>query len=615
MSFLSNTFLNGSKGSISHALQDVKPENWNSNPGYSFEIVNWPPSSGGSWISSTLNSAFNSVLNTTKYRLQLNPQSITQSEPFSINIIPTQTGVASEHQGFVTKDLVISGTTGILPFKSVSGPPVNGIIPQMPQKTGYQEFLDFRNFIRSYAELKTIVGNEKVKLLYKNFKDNEFWYVEPLKFEGNRNKDRPFLYDYNVQFKIVGKYVDESTFGFLTTILNDINAIEKYIDRGISVLQNSVEFLQNIEQDVETTLFAPLKIAQYAIQAMASGKNVICSLPRKFFNNLMTEVGRVKDNFCDFVGIGDSTYNSIYDRVDTLSPIPPGTTAPPLTFNDTQILKAFADVENSLNKMLANDSFFEGDSSKVTENNTITGPDSILSSSEIEDNQIASKKNILAAFNNEISLPTPPSVQQAILNGNETLESVAARYLGDATRWIEIVALNKLKPPYVSDTSGDGVLTPGTQYLLPGSAPVNRNQSTVVNNRLANQGLSLTDKQKAYGIDLRVDSNFDLVVNNRGDLDLTAGFDNIIQAIQLKLGYERGSLLYHPEVGVGLYIGNKDEVLIDELAFSIKQTILADSRFGAINSIKLTQENGAIYLYLNVVLEGTNQEAPLVLEF
>lgn len=579
----------------SHALQDVKPMNWNTNPGYAFKITGLNSFTAGF---------------TNRYRLQLNPQSITQTEPFSINIVPTQAGVFTENQGFVLKDLTISGTTGIRPRPGISGVTEGGLTPTAGGKTGYQEFLDFRNFIRKYAELKTLAECKNVKLVFQNFKDNEFWYVEPISFTGSRSKDKPFCYDYSVQFKIIGKEVLEIGTDWFSQALNTIDKISATINEAIEIFNGSIAFLQQVEQFVENIVLLPLQTASLVIESINTGKNVVCSLPRKFMENLHFEIKRLRDNVFDFIGEGDTRYDDIYDRKPSLVSDTTG-----LSTEVVGVLKALAAADNAIAQFICTNKYFSQDIAKININNEIINQDSIISTDEILDKQVSSKKNILKAFNNEIDLPTPNSVGKININYNDTLEKISVRYLGDATRWHEIVALNKLKPPYISDIAGDGIKAYGDEILIPSGEGIIFNEDNVVDTRLTSITKNLTEQERKLGVDLKIDSDGNLIFNAKKDIDLCYGFENIKQAIMLKLAYERGSLMYHPEVGVGLFIGDNNDIMIDELTQSIRETILADKRFASISGLKLKKVDNAVYLDLKVVLANTKKEVPLLLTF
>ena len=123
---------------VKYALNKVREKYWRFDLGYAFDVENGV--SGGIFSLSNFYNASNTF---SQFKLQINPQDFQQSESFAINVIPCQTGVVVEHQGFVTKPLRIAGTTGMNPIKG--------------GRSGYAEMLHLRNYFRSYTELKKIL--------------------------------------------------------------------------------------------------------------------------------------------------------------------------------------------------------------------------------------------------------------------------------------------------------------------------------------------------------------------------------------------------------------------------------------------------------------------------
>ena len=567
---------------VKHALQKVKPALWNKNPGYLFEMDG---------------------ANYKKYRLQLNPQSIKQSEPFSIKIIPTQSGIVTENEGFVLKDLVISGTTGIYPSRGPNGVPDGGYSID-GNKSGYQEFLDFRNFIREYAEIKKSPTSSNVKLIFKNFKDNEFWYVEPVKFDGSRSKDTPFSYNYEVTFKIIGKA--ETLFDSFLSALGIDNILDG-IENSIDVFNGYVGLLENIESAVSNILILPLETAMGIIQGISQGVIRVSSLPRKFYEDIVLEAKTLADNFADFIGFNDSRYDEIYNRTPTLTNSP---TADQLSVENMAILKAFVDAITALNQFISSNDYFDEDTPKV-----LTPDGNIISEQTIINKQASSIKNIQKAFNNKVLFPTPSSVTGIIVQSGDTLEKIAMRELNDATRWVELIPLNKLKPPYLSDTASEGVVAVGSYLLVPSDNPKEDVTSFILNSRETSVTKNLNNQEKVLGVDIKVNKEADFIVNNRQDLELTSGFDNVYQALMLKMGYQKGSLTYHPKIGLSLTIGEKNTIMMDEIENSIRDTILSDPRIKDLTYLKFDRDGSTVKLDMRVLLMEPQLEVPFLLTF
>lgn len=117
----------------------------------------------------------------------------------------------------------------------------------------------------------------------------------------------------------------------------------------------------------------------------------------------------------------------------------------------------------------------------------------------------------------------------------DTLQAIAAREMGDATRWHEIISYNRLVPPYVTDDeaeAGPGVVLAGGMLMVPAPAAV-----TVA-----------TDPEQVFERDAELRSG-QLVVGDDGDLRVVSGRDNLRQAIRNRIETDRGEIIFHPAYG------------------------------------------------------------------
>lgn len=106
------------------------------------------------------------------------------------------------------------------------------------------------------------------------------------------------------------------------------------------------------------------------------------------------------------------------------------------------------EVTDSLNRSLASNSLFASDAEKAFENARAPFVNSTLSSED------------------QINIPRPDFVREVRIQNNDILERIAQREYGDASRWVDLVVINNLKPPYISPDGGDGVLKPGQNILV-----------------------------------------------------------------------------------------------------------------------------------------------------
>ena len=130
------------------------------------------------------------------------------------------------------------------------------------------------------------------------------------------------------------------------------------------------------------------------------------------------------------------------------------------------------------------------------------------------------------------------------------------------------------------------------------------------------------EDEKQAKIDIAVDSNGEINFATNGDIKLSFGLDNAIQAIRLKIITELGSLRYHPDFGLVNVIGkvNADiDGVRNLITESISSQVGADSRFDRVENLDVeylasngTNEGVAgIAINLSVRLAGGNRVIPI----
>lgn len=130
------------------------------------------------------------------------------------------------------------------------------------------------------------------------------------------------------------------------------------------------------------------------------------------------------------------------------------------------------------------------------------------------------------------------------------------------------------------------------------------------------------EDEKRAKVDLAIDDNGELTFTTNGDVKLSYGLDNAIQAIKLKIITELGSLRYHPTFGLVNVIGNRNsniDSIRDLLTQSILAQVEADSRFDRVEDLAVdylvnSQTNqgvGAMAISMSVRLAGGTQVIPI----
>lgn len=154
----------------------------------------------------------------------------------------------------------------------------------------------------------------------------------------------------------------------------------------------------------------------------------------------------------------------------------------------------------------------------------------------------------------------------------DTLQKMALRELGDASKWVDIALLNNLLPPYIADNktdAGKGMVYAGQLLLVP---------IPVVN--------PIADTYDSFLTDIALSAGKIQVID--GDWLLVSGTANLIQALRNRVNVRKRSLWFHPEYGCWIHslLGKLNGPSAGGLAaFYVKSAVLEDERVSSVESI------------------------------
>lgn len=582
----SNTYPD-SVGNVSVAQISNRPQynnkDWKSSRGYAFQVYEVDPN--GNALKE--NAAWK------EFRLQINPQELNQDEVFAIEVTPTAHGVVVEHQGSLIKDISISGTTGVSPNRRDGGAFADTGNPVFQEgHSGYKEFHELRTYFRMYAEAKRLDSQSRnLRMVFKNFKDNEYLFVEPQKFSMKRSAAKPMMYEYNISMKGIGvasgsKPAESDWLAKLNSINDVFEDVQDYFDAATKIINASMGIILRFERDIESTLLNPVLAIRQACAAVRNGSALVLSengITRKKVEDTRKNAERIEANFNEAIGRNMTDYNRISGRTRTVVVV----VGRQSTYTELQLLNAIGMIKKAL-------LLIESQQEKVFSKDIF-----------------ATNAEVASQYNNKIDLISPTSVKEVPILGNDDLQTIAFRYFGDPDKYKDLILLNNLKPPYISDTPSQGVLTPGMKILIPQTS-ASSGSTGVKKNKSYNVTASMSEAEKSLGVDIRLTEDGDLAISNTNDLDLIGGIENFAQALTMRLSLEKGSLKRHSFIGTSLQTGRKATAsALSDLKQEIVTSVTSDPRVLSMPFIELKQEGGTISINMIVMVRNVEQPVPI----
>lgn len=133
-----------------------------------------------------------------------------------------------------------------------------------------------------------------------------------------------------------------------------------------------------------------------------------------------------------------------------------------------------------------------------------------------------------------------PSYRLAKTHFGDDLQAVALREMGDPNRWVELVWLNQLTNPYITDDPrrvSATVLRSGSLIKVP--APVGVWRETDETGQVFERDCAMTLRQ--------------LQATDGGDLAVAAGVDNFHQQLLHRVVTPKGQARRHPDYGCNVW--------------------------------------------------------------
>lgn len=116
-------------------------------------------------------------------------------------------------------------------------------------------------------------------------------------------------------------------------------------------------------------------------------------------------------------------------------------------------------------------------------------------------------------------------------------------------------------------------------------------------------------------VDILLTDDGDIAVNNYGDFRFAYGMTNIVQALRIKFGSIAGSIILHPEFGLGIKPGTiNGSINAQQIYSSINSQLKQDSRFAGVGSLQVILNGPILTINLGVILANKQGVFPITFQ-
>jgi hypothetical protein len=450
--------------------------------------------------------------------------------------------------------------------------------------SGEEEVYYFRNLIAKYKSIDFLKANPGAKIVIYDLSKftglratsdpstniENYWQAFPGDFKIRRSNDKPFTYKYTFEFTGV-PFSGGARRGIIPMGSTTLGAVQ----RSLNGIRAALNFINGVEAWVED--------AMGYVNQISSLLNILGSVMARSaaaITNIMGTAGGAA------VGVINGATN-VVDGANSVVSLP-----------RTVQLKAMSiglDLQNATNRLVKATARLSSNSRAVFEADTYRVPQEILNQSAMNNEEFKDSVNLMLnrAENhaNELAVYTKSSEIPDVSEGNpdhttglpqiilsyghssimikdtDNLESLAAEYLGDPNRAIEIAAYNGVAS--LNDMSpGDVIRIPITARTI-----------KIANNLI----YSRREDRDNYGRDILL-SDDGFIATSAGDYKVSSGVQNLTQAVLLRLRESNAKRIRVIAYGIRNNVSDPTAGVAYILS-SIKQTVSADPRVANVDEI------------------------------
>lgn len=554
------------------------------------------------------------------FPLVINPERYEKTHPFAIDVTPTQEGgIFVERQGVVISTITLEGTTGFKPRFNPDETGPNGTALPLSGHAHFKRLQDLC-FKEHSKRVKDPERAAHVVMTFHAFKDDEHYIVEPEEFSLSREKGERVLYRYRIRLKVLGEVKDVSRpISEDQPVIDSIAQPTKQLSVAIAQALASLDDTFGITSKINATVSAVT--GGYAT-ALDVGSQVNTEVTQ--IMGAASEYARATKRT---IAIPFAAIATARNRIDQLTTILRQSASIPL-----DVIQLYQNIEDSLDVIATYPELFvESFDDAAEELLRLSQGPALSSTSDLEaaqGSEITQTEQLRSSalrpgdlrrvqsgiFQRRRTFPRYEGFREVIIYVHDTLETIAARELNNARRWIDLALANELTAPYISDEGLPGTKRPGDTILIPtekrggdpeqirskGDGELRASQLEVILGR---------DLQLEFGADGKADLVVDTTLGSE-DFKTVAAVDNLSQAMVFILSIERGTDVLYQQIGYERIIGRRGtyERLINA-QLSVLEAVQQDPRIVSTSGVKFNQNatGDALEIELNANITRETQ--------
>lgn len=527
------------------------------------------------------------------FTLTIPPQNMEIEENQRISETKTFGGVFIDDYGPDVLKIAISGDTGGTTLRKTYSPSYQSNLNKGREFDGRSAFFYFRDRIMRYKnpkdreseyqnydlciyDLSTVPPDRDLDIVaIESLSEGYVCYLE--KFKMTRSKERPLFYSYSIELvaiRAMGSYSErkdapvsvKNPMTLLERIRRGVRFLRAFfvrIDKILSTLDNVLDLIEQLNNQLKSFITKSGDIIEYPLNLATR----LHSLQR-----LVTEdIELAKQTVVDYIGKIETDYlKSVSTSKDALS-----ASAYLITFSRTP--SAYGSMLERISR--------EGSRISVIDE---TFQDMTEEESEIVNEVL--EKRVGSGDVYEIYGYKLVKVDQTT-----TLDKLSVDNYG-SVEFIDLIAVfNALK--------GDSDLVIGSVIKIP----------VLVKSREPEDNfIYATERNDVFGKDVRLDGVGKIVASASGDLAVAEGYENLVQAMNLRLREKLGSRLRLTLYGIRDSIGfaRGEQTPVSYVISSIKDTVMQDPRVSNIDNIKLKAFEDVLNIGFTIYPVKSNEIIP-----